>query len=337
MRTKLIILALLLLFVAALATVEAPVEPTGQGQGLGQGEQAGLEAEEAVEGEEEHEHEEVEGGSMWPIYLRFGVLALLALIGGLLFSKGLMTRKMSVIWGLGVVALIAFIWTDIGGHPSLLCSVRNPLEAPILGREIGALFYIFPAFFLLLVFVLNRSLCAFGCQVGSLQEALYWLASPLRKMLGIKKHLKLPPWLTLVTRILFVGSSLWLLVSIGFSLMSEFNPFHAFELPMALSMLVMSIVIVVSSLFVYRPWCNLFCPFGLVAWVVERVSIFRVRIDRHKCNDCGICVTESPCTAMEHILNKKGLPGDCFLCGQCVEVCPTDAVILAVKDKKNSK
>ncbi|MCD4733753.1 hypothetical protein K8R78_05890, partial [bacterium] len=235
MKTKLVILAMLLLVAAALATVEAPAEPTGQGagQGLGQGqgEQAGLEAEEAaaVEGEEEHEHEEVEGGSMWPVYLRFGVLALLALLGGLLFAKGLMTRKVSVIFGLGVVALIAFIWTDIGGHPSLLCSVRNPLEAPILGREIGALFYIFPAFFLLLVFVFNRSICAFGCQVGSLQEALYWLASPLRKKLGIKTHLRLPPWLTLVTRILFVGSSLWLLGSIGFSLMSEFNPFHAFE------------------------------------------------------------------------------------------------------------
>jgi polyferredoxin len=116
--------------------------------------------------------------------------------------------------------------------------------------------------------------------------------------------------------------------------MNEFNLFHAFELPMMLSMLVMAIVIVVSSLFVYRPWCNLFCPFGLAAWVVERVSLFRVRIDRHKCTDCGLCVTESPCTAMEHILNKKGLPGDCFLCGQCVEVCPTDAIILAIKDKK---
>ena len=31
-------------------------------------------------------------------------------------------------------------------------------------------------------------------------------------------------------------------------------------------------LILASSLFIYRPWCHFFCPFGLVGWLVEKIT-----------------------------------------------------------------
>ena len=33
------------------------------------------------------------------------------------------------------------------------------------------------------------------------------------------------------------------------------------------------------SLFVYRPWCHFFCPFGLVGWLVEKISLFKINVN----------------------------------------------------------
>ena len=94
--------------------------------------------------------------------------------------------------------------------------------------------------------------------------------------------------------------------------------------------------ILILSLFVYRPWCHLFCPFGLVGWLFEKLSFFRIRVDYDKCIDCGACEKACPSTVMSAILrkNKKVIP-DCFSCGNCIEVCPSDAVHLSSKKPTN--
>ncbi len=39
-----------------------------------------------------------------------------------------------------------------------------------------------------------------------------------------------------------------------------------------------------------RIWCLFFCPFGLVSWVVEQVSLYHPCIDREAYKDCQRCV-----------------------------------------------
>jgi polyferredoxin len=63
-------------------------------------------------------------------------------------------------------------------------------------------------------------------------------------------------------------------------------------------------VVLIASLFVYRPYYYLICPVGLLTWLLEYLSIFRVRVDRNKCNDCGICISKSPCPSIKPILDS---------------------------------
>ncbi len=80
------------------------------------------------------------------------------------------------------------------------------------------------------------------------------------------------------------------------------------------------------SLIIYRPFCQLICPFGLISWIVERFSIFRIQIDKEKCTQCGACVKACPLEAAKGRVDGKKMPADCFSCARCLSTCPVDAI-----------
>ena len=77
---------------------------------------------------------------------------------------------------------------------------------------------------------------------------------------------------------------------------------------------------------VYRPFCQLNCPFGFISWMVERFSIYQVVIDKDKCNQGGACIRVCPLEAIKGRLDGNVLPADCFSCARCLNVCPEDAL-----------
>lgn len=101
------------------------------------------------------------------------------------------------------------------------------------------------------------------------------------------------------------------------------------------SILLTVIIALLVSFTIYRPFCQFVCPFGLVSWIAERFSIFRVRIDRKKCTQCGACIKVCPLEAAEDRVNGKKMPADCFSCARCLNVCPTDALKYISIFKKN--
>jgi polyferredoxin len=85
-------------------------------------------------------------------------------------------------------------------------------------------------------------------------------------------------------------------------------------------------LILVVSLFVYRPWCHFFCPFGLVGWLAEKVSFFKIKVNYDKCISCQACSKACPSTVMDAILKRDRIVPDCFSCGTCMETCPVNAI-----------
>ncbi len=56
------------------------------------------------------------------------------------------------------------------------------------------------------------------------------------------------------------------------------------------------------------------------------------RIDREKCNSCGVCVESCPNDVIR--LDERNLavivyPGDCHTCFQCEVDCPQKAIVVA--------
>jgi len=182
-------------------------------------------------------------------------------------------------------------------------------------------------FFVALAIVGNKLVCGWVCPFGALQELIYSL--PILKQL---KRYKPPFAVTNAVRGGLFILMLLLLFGIlgqrrGFVLYHAVNPFNLFDLSFEMVSIGVTIVVaIVLSLFVYRPFCTLICPFGFVSWVFERLSLARVRIDRDRCTACGACTTTCPTHAAADILNGKLLPADCFSCTRCLRVCPHDAI-----------
>ena len=88
---------------------------------------------------------------------------------------------------------------------------------------------------------------------------------------------------------------------------------------------VSAVVIVASSIFGGRFYCNNICPVGAVLGVLANHAIFRIRIDADKCVKCGLC--EHRCKAMAidaqhaHVDHLR-----CVDCFNCLDVCHKGAI-----------
>jgi len=182
-------------------------------------------------------------------------------------------------------------------------------------------------FFIVLAVVGNKIICGWACPFGSLQELIY--SVPILRRI---KQRKLPFVLTNTIRAgLFAAMLLFLFGIIGGRkgtvIYHHINPFNLFDLDFeTMSILLTVILALLGAFIVYRPFCQFICPFGFISWMIERFSIIRVRIDKDKCTECGVCIKACPLEAAKGLVYAKRLPADCFSCARCLNVCPVDAI-----------
>lgn len=182
-------------------------------------------------------------------------------------------------------------------------------------------------FFIMLAVIGNKMICGWACPFGALQELVYSL--PILRRI---KQKKLPFILTNTIRAGLFLTVLLLLFGIiggrkGLVIYHYLNPFNLFSLDFESVSILLTVIIVLGGAFIiYRPFCQLICPFGFISWVTERFSIFCVRIDHEKCTQCGVCIKECPLEAAKGRVEGKRMSADCFSCARCLNVCPVDAI-----------
>ena len=227
-----------------------------------------------------------------------------------------------------LIAAVLIFGVILGSDPSPMGTVKDAIH---LYATTGAVFpprMIALAVFLALVVIANKYICAWGCQAGTLQDAIFRLnrSDDLKPVFG--RQFKLPFVFTNSVRIAFL--CLFTIVAFfrGFDMIDPIDPFKIYnpaQLGMAGAIFVG--VLLFASLFVYRPWCHLFCPFGLVGWLAEKTSRVKISVNYETCTACQKCAVSCPSTVMSAILrrDKKIIP-DCFSCYTCRDTCPTDSI-----------
>ena len=83
------------------------------------------------------------------------------------------------------------------------------------------------------------------------------------------------------------------------------------------------VTVVVLSILVYRPFCKWICPLGALYSLMNKVSLFQMRVDKTKCIKCGEC---AKACKMDVEVTKSPNHAECIRCGMCTRACSTGAV-----------
>lgn len=94
------------------------------------------------------------------------------------------------------------------------------------------------------------------------------------------------------------------------------------------------IVILLWSLWVYRPFCKYLCPLGAIYGWFNPIALSRFQMDQERCIACKKCKAACP---MDIPVYDKPNSAECIKCGKCLNACPTDCIEVALWAKKNNK
>lgn len=257
-----------------------------------------------------------------PLLISKFVLWIAAIVAAtILLRRHKATSKVRFAFHIGGVLVFGFAYgllTRGGLNPNPVFSLRNLLTVVLVKHQLLLPVAAMLVILLTMVWVSNKSICGWGCQLGLLQDLLHRV--PLPKW-------NPPFWLSNTVRIVAFVALVVGLVAAGLDWIGVVDPFQLFSFTSSFTTLVTSSGwpgVLIASLFIYRPWCRFLCPFGLIGWLVEQISLFRPRINREECKECQLCVKACPSRAMADFYAGKKIHTDCFACGACIEACPQD-------------
>ncbi|MEW6262726.1 MAG: 4Fe-4S binding protein [Thermodesulfobacteriota bacterium] len=261
------------------------------------------------------------------IPLKFAVwLVFLGLVFALM-RKNLITPKTRKLLYLVSVTVFGII---LGSDPSAMGTVKDAIHLYAVEGVIFPPRMIAFTLFLLTVLLANKYICSWGCQAGVLQDLIFRLGRNAQDAKGVVRQYKPSFLLTNSVRVLFLFTFTIAAVLWGLDIIDPVDPFKIYK-PAVLTVSGLAFIagLLILSLLVYRPWCHFFCPFGLVGWFVEKISLFKIKLNYETCIACGACEKACPSTVMGAILRRKRVIPDCFSCATCIGVCPTGSISFA--------
>ena len=193
--------------------------------------------------------------------------------------------------------------------------------------------------------LVGRFICGWLCLFGLIEELLYMIPTPkLRIPDKIDKPLR---YLKYVFLFIFVFALPFFYrdkLGIGYPFFCKYIcPVGTLEagLPLVLLdnsiksavgalfqwKLLVLIVCILASIFIYRPFCKYMCPLGAFYSLFQKVSLLKMSFDEKACIGCGAC---SGTCKMNVNPIKSPNSIECIRCGECIKACPKGALKFGV-------
>lgn len=190
--------------------------------------------------------------------------------------------------------------------------------------------------------LLGRLICGWACPFGLVQELLYKIPSPKLQRNDLTRTLSLLKYPIAIIFLLLLPLYYYFSEGVGVPAFCKFicpagtleaalplaatNSFIRSSLGALFSWKLMLLILTVSaSIFIYRPFCRFICPLGAIYGLFNKLSLFGIKVDMDKCISCDKC--------MRHCQMDCTKVGDreCINCGECIKVCPTKAISIGKK------
>lgn len=215
-----------------------------------------------------------------------------------------------------------------------------------LQSSLSGVFLRFPFYVIgtLLLFglLLGRLICGWACPFGLIQELLYKLPTPKIHRSAFTAQLAKLKYLIAFVFVLLLPIAYYLVTGTGVPAFCKFIcPAGTLEAALPLTIvnenlrsslgalfnwkLLLMLIILGASVFIYRPFCRFLCPLGAFYSFFQRISLFGIKVDAAKCIHCNACMRKCLMDC-RHVGDRE-----CIACGECRNVCPTNAISIGKK------
>lgn len=182
----------------------------------------------------------------------------------------------------------------------------------------------------------GRFVCGWLCPFGLVQELLHKIPGPKLELPRALEWLRYPVLILTVALPFFWREAVGIAepyfckfvcpagtLEAGLPLAAAKRDIAALLGPLFFWKLFVLAVVLLAAVLMWRPFCRTLCPLGTFYGLFNRVSIWRMRLEPHKCVECGAC--ERACPAA---LTPQKAPNTsaCLRCLECVRACPTKAL-----------
>jgi ferredoxin len=251
-----------------------------------------------------------------------GILFFTLLAG--IFVRHEKTRKLRPLFLLGAVAILGFY----RGGPGIISSFQNTFLFLIGASGKWTAIVLFLGV-LVLTYLYGKVFCGWICYLGAIQEFLY---------IGDIKILQSEKAQKIMRSIRYVILGI-LLVQLAVSQSIEWSKIGPFKVIFNLyspniTGYVLLVILLISSLFIHRPFCKMVCPAGLIFGWVTKIPGASVLGITTSCAGCKICNTSCEIRAITREGKISKLDNqECIMCGGCMNDCK----IKSIKPFTNNK
>lgn len=187
----------------------------------------------------------------------------------------------------------------------------------------------------------GRLVCGWLCPFGFLQDLLYKIPGP---------KLKMPAWMRYGKYLSLAVLVVILPFLMGEKAFCKLCPAGTLEGLLPLKLIPTKLPLPPTGWFIWvkiailvafliwmvvtsRPFCRAVCPLGASYGLLNKVSVYKIHVDKDKCTSCGKC--RSVCPVDINIFDDPNSP-ECIRCLECKKVCPESAITSGFRPSKKA-